>query len=41
MTAFAESYRRRRFDPAHDDLDGGYLQTTLSDDRRMPLRFFV
>lgn len=41
MHAFADTYWRRRFDPTHYDLDTGYLQTTLSDDRRMPLRFFV
>ncbi|WP_328310126.1 hypothetical protein [Actinomycetospora sp. NBC_00405] len=38
---FAETYREKRFDPAHYELDDGHLQTTLSDDSRMPLRFFV
>ncbi len=41
MGRFAEMYRARHFDPAGFDLDAGYLQTTLSDDARMPLRFFV
>ena len=41
MRAFAQSYRDRHFEDDHYDLDEGYLQTTLSDDRRMPLRFFV
>lgn len=41
MQAFAQTYRDRQFDADHYDLDGGYLQTTLSDDSRMPLRFFV
>jgi hypothetical protein len=40
MQAFAEMYRAK-----HLDLDGfdedGYLQTTLSDEERMPLEFFV
>lgn len=40
MQAFAEMYRAK-----HLDRDGfaedGYLQTTLSDDERMPLEFFV
>jgi hypothetical protein len=41
MSAFAQSYRDRHFLEAHYDLDAGYLQTTLSDDSQMPLRFFV
>lgn len=41
MHEFAETYREKRFDPTHYELDDGYLQTTLSDDSRMPLRFFV
>jgi hypothetical protein len=41
LRAFAQSYRDRHFDPAHYDLAGGFLQTTLSDDSRMPLTFFV
>jgi hypothetical protein len=38
---FAAMYRAKHFDADCFDLDGGYLQTTLSDDARMPLRFFV
>lgn len=38
---FAQSYRDRRFRNEHYDLAGGYLQTTLSDDSKMPLEFFV
>ena len=34
-------YRARHFDADAFDLDAGYLQTTLSDDARMPLPFFV
>ena len=41
MRAFAQSYRDRHFDPAQYDLADGFLQTTLSDDSRMPLPFFV
>jgi hypothetical protein len=41
MRAFAQSYRDRHFLPEHYDLTSGYLQTTLSDDSRMPLEFFV
>lgn len=41
LNAFAQSYRDRRFLPEHYDLGDGYLQTTLSDDSRMPLEFFV
>lgn len=41
MQAFAQSYRDRHFLGEHYDLDDGYLQTTLSDDSRMPLTFFV
>lgn len=41
MREFAQTYRDRHFLDEHYDLDGGYLQTTLSDDSRMPLRFFV
>ena len=41
MRAFAQTYRDRHFDPAHYDLADGFLQTTLSDDSRMPLTFFV
>lgn len=41
MERFAAMYRARHFDADGFDLDGGYLQTTLSDDARMPLRFFV
>lgn len=38
---FAQSYRDRQFRDEHYDLSGGFLQTTLSDDSRMPLQFFV
>lgn len=41
MEQFAAMYRARRFGPEPFDLEGGYLQTTLSDDSRMPLRFFT
>lgn len=41
MRAFAQSYRDRHFEEEHYDLTGGFLQTTLSDDSRMPLTFFV
>lgn len=41
MERFAGMYRARRFDADAFDLDAGYLQTTLSDEARMPLRFFV
>src|ERR1700742_3811280 len=41
MEGFAEMYRGRHFDFEGFDLDGGYLQTTLSDEARMPLRVFV
>jgi hypothetical protein len=41
MRAFAQSYRDRHFLPEHYDLTSGYLQTTLSDDSRMPLEFFL
>ncbi|MFF0817565.1 hypothetical protein ACFYVR_20715 [Rhodococcus sp. NPDC003318] len=41
MRAFAQSYRDRQFLAEHYDLADGYLQTTLSDDSRMPLTFFV
>lgn len=41
MERFGAMYRARHFDADGFDLDGGYLQTTLSDEARMPLRFFV
>lgn len=41
MRRFADMYRARHFDADAFDLKDGYLQTTLSDDARMPLRFFV
>lgn len=41
MNEFADTYRRRHFEDRHYDLADGYLQTTLSDDQHMPLRFFV
>jgi hypothetical protein len=41
MQRFAAMYRAKHFDPDLFELDGGYLQTTLSDDAHMPLRFFV
>ena len=34
-------YTGRHFDLDLFDIDSGYLQTTLADDDRMPLRFFV
>jgi hypothetical protein len=40
MEAFADMYRARHFDLDGFDPDG-YLQTTLSDDDRMPMEFFV
>jgi hypothetical protein len=41
MERFATMYRDRHFEADGFDLDAGYLQTTLSDEARMPLRFFV
>ncbi|MGW4480933.1 hypothetical protein [Rhodococcus triatomae] len=41
MRAFAQTYRDRHFRDEHYDLADGFLQTTLSDDSKMPLRFFV
>jgi hypothetical protein len=41
MERFAAMYRAKHFDADLFDLDGGFLQTTLSDDAQMPLRFFV
>jgi len=40
MHAFADMYRAKHLDLAAFD-PGGYLQTTLSDEDRMPLEFFV
>ncbi|MDW5593696.1 hypothetical protein VSS74_05070 [Conexibacter stalactiti] len=40
MRAFADMYRAKQFDRDGFD-DDGYLQTTLSDDDRMPLEFFI
>lgn len=40
MQAFAQMYRAKQFDLAGFDADG-YLQTTLSDDERMSMQFFV
>lgn len=40
MQAFAQMYRAKHFDRDGFD-DDGYLQTTLSDDERMSLEFFV
>ncbi len=40
MRAFADMYRAKRVDRDGFD-DDGYLQTTLSDDDRMPMEFFV
>jgi hypothetical protein len=37
MERFAGMYRARRFDADAFDLDAGHLQTTLSDEARMPL----
>ncbi|MBJ8345499.1 hypothetical protein [Antrihabitans sp. YC2-6] len=41
LARFRDMYQRCRFDLDLFDVDAGYLQTTLSDDARMPLRFFV
>lgn len=41
MERFAAMYQAKHFDDDLFDLDDGYLQTTLSDDAQMPLRFFV
>lgn len=41
MDRFGAMYRAKHFDADLFDLAAGYLQTTLSDDARMPLRFFV
>jgi hypothetical protein len=40
MQSFAGMYRAKHLDRDGFDADG-YLQTTLSDDERMPLEFFV
>lgn len=41
LNRFRQMYASCQFEPDLFDLDGGYLQTTLADDNRMPLRFFV
>src|SRR5690349_23782613 len=41
LNSFRQMYIRCRFELDLFDLDGGFLQTTLADDDRMPLRFFV
>ncbi|MBA4789011.1 MAG: hypothetical protein H2042_04860 [Rhizobiales bacterium] len=41
LRRFREMYRNCHFDMDLFDADQGYLQTTLSDENRMPLRFFV
>lgn len=41
LSRFRAMYTGRHFEPELFDLEGGYLQTTLADDDRMPLRFFV
>jgi hypothetical protein len=41
LARFREMYRTRHFDLKLFDHADGYLQTTLSDEDRMPLRFFV
>lgn len=41
MERFAGMYTAKHFDEDLFELDEGYLQTTLSDEAQMPLRFFV
>ncbi|MFG1479997.1 hypothetical protein V5F53_15260 [Xanthobacter sp. V4C-4] len=41
LRRFREMYQNRRFGLDLFDADNGYLQTTLSDEDRMSLRFFV
>ncbi len=41
LAQFREMYRKRHFEFGLFDLADGFLQTTLSDEDRMPLRFFV
>jgi hypothetical protein len=41
LDRFRSMYVGKHFEASAFDLDGGYLQTTLADDARMPLRFFV
>jgi hypothetical protein len=41
LDRFRKMYEAKHFDFELFDLDHGYLQTTLSDDDQMPLRFFV
>ena len=41
LSRFREMYQRCHFDLDLFDVDSGYLQTTLSDEAKMPLRFFV
>jgi hypothetical protein len=41
LRRFRKMYQDRHFELDLFDADAGYLQTTLADDNRMPLRFFV
>src|SRR6476620_8280996 len=41
LLRFRAMYQAKHFELYLFDLDDGYLQTTLSDEDRMPLRFFV
>ena len=41
LLRFRAMYQAKHFELYLFDLDVGYLQTTLSDEDRMPLRFFV
>ncbi|CAM3849095.1 hypothetical protein [Smaragdicoccus niigatensis] len=41
LARFRTMYEQCHFDLDLFDVDGGHLQTTLSDDAKMPLRFFV
>jgi hypothetical protein len=41
LRAFRSMYVAKRFERYLFDTDQGYLQTTLSDDSRMPLDFFI
>jgi hypothetical protein len=41
LLRFRAMYQAKLFELYLFDLDDGYLQTTLSDEDRMPLRFFV
>jgi hypothetical protein len=41
LVRFRAMYQAKHFELYLFDLDDGYLQTTLPDEDRMPLRFFV